>query len=105
MIRLRRKSSRGRNHDSSIITSDFFNTIDPNRLFAAVNCYAKGASALDVGGPRTGRSVRVSGAMEFRRNLADHSALMPATLITLVHFSVYSPTNFLNSAGELAKTE
>jgi len=34
MIRLRRKSSRGRNHDSSIITSDFFNTIDPERLFA-----------------------------------------------------------------------
>ena len=29
----------------------------------------------------------------------DHSALIPAARITLAHFSVSSPMNFLNSAG------
>src|SRR5262249_57150347 len=38
------------------------------------------------------------------RRLPDHSALMPANLITFPHFSVSAAMKFVNSAGELANT-
>src|SRR5262245_14357594 len=40
----------------------------------------------------------------FARDPADQSTLMPASLITLDHFSVYAPMNVRNSAGEPAST-
>ena len=35
---------------------------------------------------------------------ADHSGLMPANLITLVHFSIFSAMNLANSLGEFGGT-
>jgi hypothetical protein len=48
--------------------------------------------------PFAGRNV-----MECRAG--DHSALMPADLITLAHFSVSSAMNLPNSAGDAGATE
>src|SRR6266436_818881 len=35
---------------------------------------------------------------------SDHSGLMPANLITLVHLSIFSAMNLVNSSGELGGT-
>src|SRR5262245_48751121 len=40
----------------------------------------------------------------FAQDRADQSTLMPASLITLDHFSVYAPMNVRNSAGEPVST-
>ena len=72
--------------DSIVVLSqrnkEFCNTIDPEQT-----------QSLEFGY----RDLR-----KFRRGRADYSALMPANLITLVHFSVSSAMNFPKSAGEPA---
>jgi hypothetical protein len=63
MIRLRRRSSTRRNHDSPIITNDFFNSIDPERSPAVRTfCIAK----FFIRSPR----LRARGAWPARRGRA-----------------------------------
>src|SRR5262249_13861850 len=50
-------------------------------------------------------AVRRTDVTEYSARIAsDHSALMPANLITFAHFSVSSAISFPNSAGESART-
>ena len=85
-----------------------FNSVPPKQGWRAT-----GSDGADPGGP-----VFASGDLKqpgdcnspngrygiFGRDRADHSALMPADLITLPHFSVSSAMSLPNSAGEPAST-
>src|ERR1043166_2620533 len=53
-----------------------------------------GSPDADMGRERYGTSARAP----------DHSGLIPADLITLVHFSIFSAMNLANSSGELGGT-
>ena len=73
--------------------------LDPERLFATVNCcIAKGSFALDTGGLGQAE-IRGTGTM-----VGLYSRLMPANLITLAHFAVSPAMSLPKSAGDPART-